>query len=188
VAPLVVVVVAVLVGSAVAAPVVASAADVDPDHPLYPLKRVGERIRGLDNVEQMKLRWQEYQRMAEKGKGLQYRHILQEFVDKLKALSPSDVKDRWELVRWMQEQMPGIGEVRLKLAEQACQGDAVCENWIEQMRIRWRGENLENLNAEMLRLRERMGARAPEQYLRAENLLRQACLKIESLLSTSPLP
>ncbi|MEM2600488.1 MAG: hypothetical protein QXE29_01940, partial [Candidatus Hadarchaeales archaeon] len=70
IAPLIAVVVIVTaLGTSTAIPVAASVADVDPDHPLYSLKRIGERIRGLSDVEQMKLRWQEYQKMVEKGKG-----------------------------------------------------------------------------------------------------------------------
>jgi hypothetical protein len=154
-------------------------ANVDPDHPLYSLKRVGERIRGLSAAEQMKLRWTEYQKMVEKGKGLQYQSVLKEFVDKLNSLAPYDMKTKHEIITWMQGQMPGIGEIRLKLAEQACQGDEECENELEQIRACWeREKNPEDLSAGMLHLRERIRERVEERYLRVENLLEQACLRM----------
>ncbi len=180
IAPLVAAVVLVAaIGASTAAPVAASVANVDPDHPLYSLKRVGERIRGLSDTEQMKLRWQEYQRMVEKGKGLQYRSVLKEFVDKLNSVAPYDVKTKQEIIAWMQEQMPGVGEIRLRLAEQIAGENAEWRNEVRQIRTSWEGSgDQEDLSAGMLHLRERVRERVREEYLKVENLLETACLRM----------
>lgn len=188
IAPLIAAVVLVAaLGTSTAVPVAASVANVDPDHPLYSLKRVGERIRGLSDTQQMKLRWQEYQRMVEKGKGLQYQKILKEFVDKLNSVAPYDVKTRQGIISWMQEQMPGIGEIRLKLAEQVAGENEEWENEVQQIRACWeREKNLENLSAGMLHLRERIRERVREQYLKIENLLENACLRMRVQENLAP--
>ncbi|MEM3170894.1 MAG: hypothetical protein QXL58_00745 [Candidatus Hadarchaeales archaeon] len=184
IAPLIAVAVIVTaLGTSTAIPVAASVADVDPDHPLYSLKRIGERIRGLSDVEQMKLRWQEYQKMVEKGKGLQYQSILKEFVDKLNSVAPYDVKTKQEIIAWMQQQMPGIGEIRLKLAEEIAAENEQWDNEVRQIRACWERErDLGSLNAGMLHLRERIRererVRAMERYLKTENLLENLCLRI----------
>jgi hypothetical protein len=111
-------------GGVTAAPVVVDAVDVDPDHPLYALERLGERIRGIGDVSQMKERWGEYQRMVARGKGLVYRAILEEFkhrMDKVLEQMPENVEAKQEIIQWMQQQMPGIGEVRLHMMKEACQ-------------------------------------------------------------------
>ncbi|TDA33410.1 MAG: hypothetical protein DSO03_00300 [Hadesarchaea archaeon] len=189
IAPLIAVAVIVTaLGASTAIPVAASVANVDPDHPLYPVKRMGERIRGLSDVEQMKLRWQEYQKMVEKGKGLQYQSILKEFVDKLNSVAPYDVKTKQEIISWMQKQMPGIGEIRLKLAEQIAEEDKELENEVRQIRACWERErNLEDLSAGMLHLKERIRERVREQYLRIENLLENACLKMRVQENLAPI-
>ncbi|MEM2908107.1 MAG: hypothetical protein QXP65_02790 [Candidatus Hadarchaeales archaeon] len=105
-------------GATVAAPVAVDAADVDPDHPLYALERLGERIRGVGVEVQARERWREYAGLVERGKGLEYRQILQEFVDKMREVAPGDVEAKQEVVRWMQEQMPGIGLVQLRLCRE----------------------------------------------------------------------
>lgn len=102
-------------GGTIATPVVVDSIDVDPDHPLYGLERLGERIRLVGNEDQMKERWVEYYLMVERGKGLRYRDILEEFRDKLRDVIPENAEMKQEIVRWMQEQMPGIGLVQLKL-------------------------------------------------------------------------
>lgn len=177
IAPLIAAVVMVAaMGTATAVPVAASVANVDPDHPLYSLKRVGERIRGLGATEQMKLRWAEYQRMVEKGKELQYREILQEFVDKLNSVAPYDVTTKQEIVRWMQQQMPGIGEVQLKLAELAAGENEELRAQIENLRAYWwEKRDPELLRAGLNHFRERLRWREGlEKYLKVDNLLEQA--------------
>ena len=126
----VVVVVLATAGGAVAAPVVVDAVDVDPDSPLYGLERLGERIRGTSDTDQMKERWGEYARLVERGKGLEYKQILEEFVTRMHEVAPGDVEAKQEVVRWMQEQMPGIGLVQLRL----------CQEFAERLR-----ENLADL-------------------------------------------
>jgi len=159
-------------GSATAVPVAASVANVDPDHPLYPLKKVGERMRGLSAEEQMKLRWAEYRRMVEKGKGLQYQSVLKEFVDKLNSVAPSDAPAKQEVVRWMQEQLPGIGEAQLKLAEQAA---PQLREEVRRQLACWReNRDLELLRAWLTCLRGRLG----ENYRRADELFENLCTKI----------
>ena len=108
-------------GAAIATPVVVDAVGVDPDSPLYGLGRLGERIRMASDEEQMKKRWGEYSRMVNRGKGLEYQSILEEFQEKMESVAPSDAEAKKEIVRWMQEQMLGIGLVELKLAKQFSQ-------------------------------------------------------------------
>jgi hypothetical protein len=116
----VVVIVAASMGVGVATPVIVSAKGVDPDSSLYGLSRLGESIRRVSDVDQMKLRWGEYQRMVAKGKGLEYKDILEEFVTKMHEVAPGDVAAKQEVVRWMQEQMPGMGMVQLRLCKEFC--------------------------------------------------------------------
>jgi len=107
-----------LVGGTVVAPVLASAANVDPDSPFYGLKRLGEQIRGVSKEEQLKLRWQEFNSMAAKSKGVHFKWILEEFGQKMRDViesAPNNVEAKQELIRWMQQQMPGVGEIRLRL-------------------------------------------------------------------------
>jgi hypothetical protein len=116
----VVVIIAVSTGAAVATPVIVDVADVDPDSPLYGLERLGERIRMVSDEDQMKERWSEYVRLEDRGKGLAYRNILDEFVEKMKSVAPENAEAKQEIVAWMQDQMPGIGRVRLGLAKGLC--------------------------------------------------------------------
>ena len=46
---------------------------------------------------------------------MEYKAILEEFVEKMRISVPGDVEAKQEIVRWMHDQMPGIGRVRLKL-------------------------------------------------------------------------
>jgi hypothetical protein len=109
-------------GATVALPVAVDAADVDPDHPLYALERLGERIRRVGTEDQMRERWREYASLTERGKGLEYKQILEEFVAKMREVAPGDVEAKREAVRWMQEQMPGIGLVQLRLCREFAEG------------------------------------------------------------------
>jgi len=134
-----VVIVATSIGVGVATPVIVDAADVDPDSPLYGLERLGEGIRRIGIEDQMMERWGEYQRMVAKGNGLAHRAILEEFRDRMKEVleqMPENVEAKWEIIiRWMQQQMPGVGEVRLRLMTEACE------------RIRGELENLPEVGA-----------------------------------------
>jgi DNA repair exonuclease SbcCD ATPase subunit len=88
--------------------------------------------------EQMMERWGEYQRMVAKGKGLLYRAIIEEFRDKMENVleqMPENVEAKQGIIRWMQQQMPGVGEVRLRLMREACE------------RIRGELENLPEVGA-----------------------------------------
>jgi len=116
----VVIIVAASTGVAVATPVVVDAVDVDPDSPFYGLERLGEQIRMVNNEDQMKERWSEYARMADRGKGIEYKNILEEFVGKMHDVAPENVGAKQEMVRWMQEQMPGVGLVKLRLMRELC--------------------------------------------------------------------
>jgi len=118
VAPLMVAVVVVAsLSASVAAPVAVDTVNVDPDHPLYVLERLGERIRGANPTDLMMERWTEYKRLVDRGKGLKYKHILDDFVHEMRKVAPGDVEPKMKIVQWMQEQMPGIGLVQLKLCE-----------------------------------------------------------------------
>lgn len=116
----VVIIVAVSTGAAVATPVIVDAADVNPDSPFYGLERLGERIRMVSDEDQMKERWNEYVRMANQGKGAEYRGILAEFSEKMQGVTFENEEVKQEVVMWMQGQMPGIGQVKLMLMENLC--------------------------------------------------------------------
>jgi len=109
-------------GAAAATPVAVDVADIDQDHPLYELERVGERIRMVDNEHQMMERFQEYSKMCEKGKGSQYHAIMQEFRERMIDIletTPENTEAKARVIAWMQEQMPGIGKIRLELMREA---------------------------------------------------------------------
>jgi len=114
-------IVAASMGAAIAVPVAVDAADVDPDHPLYGLERLGERIRMVSDEDQMKERWSEYARLVDRGKGLAYRNILDEFTEKMQSVVPENAEAKQNVVMWMQEQMPGIGRVKLGLMKELCE-------------------------------------------------------------------
>lgn len=116
------IIVAASIGAAISVPVAVDAADVNPDHPLYGLERLGERIRMVSPENQMKERWSEYTWLADRGKGLAYKNILEEFTEKMHSVAPRDREAKQEVVAWMQEQMPGIGHVRLRLMKDLCLG------------------------------------------------------------------
>ncbi len=117
VAPIVVLVILLAsTGAAVATPVIADAAKVPADSPLYGLRRLGEQITMASTEDQMKARWADYVDLVGRGKGLGYGQILQEFKDKLAQVSPGDVNATTELVAWMQQQAPNMGLTQLKLA------------------------------------------------------------------------
>ncbi|MEM2878369.1 MAG: hypothetical protein QXG10_02330 [Candidatus Hadarchaeales archaeon] len=141
-------------GAAVATPVVVDIVDVDPDSPFYGLERLGEQIRMVGSEAQMMERWTEYERMVERGKGQEYRGVMQEFVDRLQALDPEKWEEKTELVAWMQEKMPGIGAVRAHVAVQLCERlrKIVGDNELER-------EELDNLRQEMAEIRNRIRER-----------------------------
>ncbi len=150
----VVVAVVAVAGGTIGVPVAVDAADVDPDHPLYGLERVGERIRMVCDEDQMMERWGEYYQMVEKGKGLQYKNILEEFRNKLQDVIPENAEMKQEVVRWMQEQMPGIGLVQLRL-----QGELAgrLKEILPEVR-----EEIENEIDEIENLREMLPGATPE--------------------------
>lgn len=116
-----VIIVAASIGAGVATPVIVDAADVDPDSPFYGLERLGEQIRMVGGEDQMKERWGEYVSLVNRGKGLAYRSILETFVEKMHDVVPGDVETKQEIVQWMQEQMPRVGMVQLRLCKEICQ-------------------------------------------------------------------
>lgn len=170
-----VVIIAVSTGAALATPVIVDVADVDPDSPFYGLERLGEQIRMVGNEDQMKERWSEYVRLVNRAKGLTYRHILEEFVEKMQEVVPGDADATHEVVQWMQEQMPGIGEVRLRLLKELAQGiktdladlpdaSGAIENEINEIESYEGGlstatpAQLENIMARAQVFRERLGS------------------------------
>jgi hypothetical protein len=117
-----VIIVTASMGATLATPLIVDAADVDPDSPLYGLERLGERIRRIGDEDQMKERWIEYAGLVERGKGLEHKGILEEFMAKMQEVAPGDVEPKQEIVRWMQEQMPGVGLVQLRLCQEFAEG------------------------------------------------------------------
>jgi len=168
-----VIIVAASIGAGVATPVVVDAVDVDPDSPFYGLERLGERIRMIGDGDQMKERWGEYARLVERGKGLDRKGILEEFVEKMRDVVPGDVETRQEIVQWMQEQMPEIGMVQLRLCKELCLrlkqdlANTPEAEWIENC-IR-ECENCEQ-NWATLELREKIRARLRLIMERIENI------------------
>ncbi|MBA7602388.1 hypothetical protein ES703_09477 [subsurface metagenome] len=164
----VVIVIAASTGAAVATPVIVDVADVDPDHPLYGLERLGERIRMVGDDDQMRERWGEYARLVDRGKGIGYKKILEEFVEKMHAVAPGDVEAEREEIQWMQGQMLGICRVQLRLSKELCEGlkDDLpevseeinricneienCEEWLEVAELR------ENARARLRLIREKI--------------------------------
>lgn len=119
-----VVIVAASMGVGVATPVAVSAKGVDPDSSLYGLSRLGESIRHVSDVDQMKLRWGEYQRMVAKGKGLEYQSILSEFNDKMDNVlekMPDSMAAKQGILDWMHQQEQGVNGVRLGVMMEACE-------------------------------------------------------------------
>jgi len=114
----VLVIVVASIGGAMATPIIVDAAGADPDSPLYGLGRLGESMRMASDEEQMKNRWNEYSQMVSRGKGLEYSVILEEFNEKMKSVAPLDAEAKKEVVRWMQEQMPGMGLMEFQLANE----------------------------------------------------------------------
>jgi len=168
-----VIIVVVSAGAGVATPVIVDAVDVDPDSPLYGLERLGERIRMVSVEDQMKERWGEYSSLVDRAKGLEYKHILEEFVTRMHEIAPGDVEAKQEVVRWMQEQMPGIGLVKLRLCQEFAaklkedlaelpEIPEEIENEIEEIENYVRGwpgaspELRENIKAHLRLIRERL--------------------------------
>lgn len=156
-------------GAGVATPVVVDVADVDPDHPLYGLERLGERIRMVGDFDQMKERHGESLRMGVKGYGSRYRLIIEEFLEKMEALAPEDFEARAEVIAWMREHMPGIGKIKLLLLKEAAEHlkqeappedvSKIADNSIKELEECERGltaENLENVLARLELIRERL--------------------------------
>jgi hypothetical protein len=117
-AAVVLVIMAASIGGAMATPLIADAIGAPPDSPLYGLKRRGEKMRLASDEEQMQRRWEEYSQMVNRGKGLEYVALLEEFREKVKMVAPADVEAKTGAVQWLQTQMPGIGLVELKLAQE----------------------------------------------------------------------
>jgi len=152
-----VIVIAASMGAAVATPVIVDVADVDPDHPLYGLERLGERIRMASVEDQMKERWGEYSRLAGRAKGLEYRRVLEEFVQRMREVVPGDIAAKQDIVRWMQEQMPGIGLVQLRLQEELA--ERLREDLADLPEIR---EEIENEIDEIENMIEMLPGATPE--------------------------
>jgi hypothetical protein len=170
----IVTIVVALAGGAVATPVIVDAVDVDPDHPLYSLERIGERIRMIGDEDQSMERWGEYQRMVAKGKGLEYQAVLEEFRDKLAHVVetlPENVDAKREFIEWMQGQQAEINRVRVRMLKQTCEEiKAELENNPELQKLvqetleelenyevgPMNAERLDNLNARLSLIRERV--------------------------------
>jgi len=143
-------------------------ADVDPDHPLYGLERLGERIRMVGDFDQMKERCGEALRMCEKVKGSQYRRIIEEFLEKMKVLTPEDVAPPAEVVDWIRDHMPDVAKIEILMLKEAAgqlKHDAPAdilkkvENFLKECGECERGltaENLDNVLARLKLIRERI--------------------------------
>lgn len=122
-AALVGLVIAASLGGTFATAIAVDAADVDPDHPLYALERLGERLRGTGIVSRIKERWGEYARVIARGKAALYHTILMEFRDELKHVLenlPENARAKQEIIRWIRERAPELGRLRLRVLGEAC--------------------------------------------------------------------
>jgi tetratricopeptide (TPR) repeat protein len=153
----VVLIVVMSTGAAVATPVVVDAVDVDPDSPFYGLERLGERIRMVSDEDQMKERWNEYARVVARGRGLEYRSILNEFTEKMRRVTPENGEMKQEIVSWMQDQMQEMVRVRVRLMKDLSQ--RLRENMPELENLLAELEGLENLPATDNQVRENLRAR-----------------------------
>jgi len=96
-------------------------ADVDPDHPLYGLERLGERIRMVGDEDQMKERLGEFMAMVKKGIGKDYAAVMEEFRGKWKELvvdKPVDDAERKVLLEWMKERKHDLTEAQIELTRE----------------------------------------------------------------------
>ena len=181
----VIAILAISTGVGLATPVVVDAVDVDPDSPFYGLERLGERMRMVSTEDQMRERWGEYARLVDRAKGLEYKHILEEFVDRMQEVAPGDTAAKQEVVQWMQDQMPGIGRVQLKLSKELCDGlkDDLPEASEEINRIRDEIENCER-GLDIAGLRENVQARMRLIREKIENIVRQHRVRITRPVNT----
>ncbi|MEM3452664.1 MAG: hypothetical protein QW835_03445 [Candidatus Hadarchaeum sp.] len=170
---IVLVIVAASIGGAMATPIIVDSIGASPDSPLYGLRRLGEKIRMVSEEEQMKRRWDEYLQMVNKGKGLEYAQILEEFHEKMTKVASAEVEAKEEIVRWMQEQVPGIGLVELKLA-----GECISRSRGFVENAPGFPEGLENIIRILQELEQRYQAGTDEAR---ENILAQLQLVMEQL-------
>lgn len=177
-------------GGAVAAPVVVDAVDVDPDHPLYALERLGERIRRVSDDDQIEERFEEYQRMVVKGKALKYRAILGEFKEKMEKVVPEDIETKAEIIAWMQQQMPRVGVIKANVLEEVCHQlkedlpevgelDNLCEKIENCKLLAW--ENIDTARACWELCRERIENIVHRYRYRVRERARK-CLEIDNIL------
>jgi hypothetical protein len=120
----VVVIVVASMGAGVAAPVAVSTRNVKPDSSLYGLSRLGESIRHVSVVDQMKLRWGDYQSMVAENKGLEYQWVLDEFrakMDNVIDKMPDNVAAKRDIIEWMQQQENAVKNDRLSVMKEACE-------------------------------------------------------------------
>jgi len=119
VAPLVVAVIIIAVG-ATATPVVVDTIDVDPDHPLYPVEKLGERIKGavglVKDVDLMKERYAEFGRMCDKGKGSQFASVARE-ADNLADRCLRGAR-RAEVAEWLKARETEVLRRKLELLQE----------------------------------------------------------------------
>jgi hypothetical protein len=169
-------IIAVSTGAAVATPVIVDVVDVDPDSPFYGLERLGEQIRMMSIEDQMMERWGEYARLVNRGRGLEYKAVLDEFVQKMREAVPGDVKTKQEIVQWMQEQMPGIGLVQLRLQGELA--ERLREDLIDLPEIRGK---IENEIDEIENMKEMLPGATPEQQESMRAHLRLIREKLENI-------
>ncbi len=117
----VVVIVLISTGAAVVTPAVVDLIDVDPDSPFYGLERLGEKIRMVSEDDQMMERWTEYVHLVDRAKGVEYEHILEEFTEKINKTVSSDAITKRGVVEWMEEHLPEVKVVRVKLMKELCE-------------------------------------------------------------------
>ena len=117
----VVVIVLISTGAAAATPIVVDLVDVDPDSPFYGLERLGEKIRMVGEDDQMMERWAEYVHLVDRAKGVEYEHILEEFAEKMHKTISSDAVTKQKFVKWMEEHLPEVKLVRVKLMKELCE-------------------------------------------------------------------
>lgn len=99
----------VVIGSVPASCVVVDTIDVNPDHPLYRMERVGEDIKKWFVTprdwehEHAEERMFEFRAMCAKGKCVEYKNLLEEYGRHIEKLEETDIEEVYNLVMAMIE-------------------------------------------------------------------------------------
>jgi tetratricopeptide (TPR) repeat protein len=169
----VVITVVVSISAPIGASVAVDVADVNPDHPLYGLERLGERIRMIRTEDLTYERFDEMRSMFEKGKGPEYRLVFEEFVRNWKMIPKIENKLPEDVLLWVEKHRPAITHMRLCLLKDAA------EDLKEDIEETPEVEIIENVLKTLENLEPRISPEVLEEIEAHMTLLRQ---KIENVI------